>query len=1100
MLEIIEGSVYSEAPILMRNKIRKSVAKGKRTLLIVPEQQTVIAEKEMSELLPDSAPLLFEVTNFTRFANSVFRSLGGVDKEYCDGAKSALIMWRTLSELAPTLSVTDGKSDINYGMVKRALATSGESDGLAITMRELTLAKEKIGEEKRLGRKLDDLIKITTLYKKLLTEKYADVGEDVVAATEMLRENRESLADTVFFIEGFTSFTEPQHRLVELLIGISEVTLLLDVPKSMRDAFEYSEIMMTEKRLVSSANKCGASPRLLRPDGLKKGNPNLYEISRELWRKSPVYDNISLQNPEDLRIFEALTPYDECDFIISDIKRKVMLGASFSDFAVIAGDISGYAGILDVAAKEGGVPLFISKSRDVSSFEAVKLIYTALACVTGNFAKEDVISYAKCGLSSITREECDELELYVEKWQISGRRFTDSTVWNMNPDGYTPFRTEETAARLVHLNSVRLALITPLLDFKEELMGAVTVKDYAIALHSFMKSISLYEKISKRTAELYELTEPELAEESERIYKTICDALDTLVEVSGYAKTDADGFISQLKIVFSAASVSKIPSLCDSVTAASAKMARLSGKKHVYLLGVNRGIFPEAIRTDSYFTERDKAELSAAGLPFEPDLLIKEAKTLYSFTKAFLYAEKTVTILYTLKSANYTPERRAEVIDRIIKVTGEKIIPVRISDLPQSELTYSPSAALLTLGKFKDSEYEAVKKSLSDVGLAENVRLAEIRVENDSMSLTKKVTERIYRDDILLSQSKIDSFNTCPLAYFCRYDLGLSENEQAEFDARNIGSFIHAVLENFFAMQSKNEKPLGELTPEEKQEMIKASAEKYLESVMPEGDIKSVRSSLLIKRLIRASSPIIDGLCEEFAGSRYLPRYFEMRIGGRGELCPELLTITDEDGKRTMIKGSVDRVDTYKFGGDVYVRVADYKTGQKAFKPKDLEKGKNLQMFLYLAAVIDTKNNALRHDIGVTENGRLIPAGVIYVKSDLTDVKISHSSAEDEIRAVKADQKRQGMLLDDSVSISAMNTDFLPIKIKNDGSYYKGSEDFLYSEEGWKTLRSTVEDSVKRVSKKMRSGNISAEPMIENRTSPCAYCKFKSFCRNAKFQ
>jgi len=252
-------------------------------------------------------------------------------------------------------SVTDGKSDINYGMVKRALATSGESDGLAITMRELTLAKEKIGEEKRLGRKLDDLIKIPTLYKKLLTEKYADVGEDVVAATEMLRENRESLADTVFFIEGFTSFTEPQHRLVELLIGISEVTLLLDVPKSMRDAFEYSEIMMTEKRLVSSANKCGASPRLLRPDGLKKGNPNLYEISRELWRKSPVYDNISLQNPEDLRIFEALTPYDECDFIISDIKRKVMLGASFSDFAVIAGDISGYAGILDVAAKEGGV-------------------------------------------------------------------------------------------------------------------------------------------------------------------------------------------------------------------------------------------------------------------------------------------------------------------------------------------------------------------------------------------------------------------------------------------------------------------------------------------------------------------------------------------------------------------------------------------------------------------------------------------------------------------------------------------------------------------------------------------------------------------------
>ena len=38
--------------------------------------------------------------------------LGGIDKEYCDSARSALIMWRTLSELAPTLSVTDGKAEI----------------------------------------------------------------------------------------------------------------------------------------------------------------------------------------------------------------------------------------------------------------------------------------------------------------------------------------------------------------------------------------------------------------------------------------------------------------------------------------------------------------------------------------------------------------------------------------------------------------------------------------------------------------------------------------------------------------------------------------------------------------------------------------------------------------------------------------------------------------------------------------------------------------------------------------------------------------------------------------------------------------------------
>ena len=1098
MLRLIEGSIRSEAESILQNEIKKAVSEGKKTMLIVPEQQTVIAEKEMTAILTEKASLNFEVTNFTRFANSVFRSLGGVDKEYCDSTKSALIMWRTLSELAPTLSVTDGKKEVNYGMVKRALATSGESDGLAISIEDLEAAREKTEKNSRLSRKLDDLISINALYKKLLSEKYADVGEDVAAATKMLRENTSLIEDGAFFIEGFTSFTEPQYRLVELLISHAQVTVLLDLPKSMSDSFEYTEQKLTEKRLISSAAKRDLQPTLSRVDGTKTGNPDLYELSKHFWKKTPVIDKICLQNPDSLRIFEATTPYDECDFVISDIKKKVMGGASFSDFAVIAADISSYAGILDVSAASADVPLFISKSRDVSSFEAVKLIYTAISCVTGNFSREDVISYAKCGLSSITREECDAFELYTEKWQISGRGFTDDTVWNMNPDGYSPFRSERTDEELVRLNKIRNTLITPLFELRESLSEAKTIREHAEALYSFMRSISLYEKIMARAEELYALGERDLGEESERIYKTICDALDVLCEVSGDAPADTEGFAAQLKIVFSAASVMKIPSISDSVTAASASIARLTGKKHIYLLGVNHGRFPETATTDSYFTERDKAELHELGLPYEPDMLVKEAKCLYSFTKAFLYGKESVTILYSTKNADYSPARCSEIISRITALTDGTVNPAKISDIMHTELTYSPTQALLSLGKFEDSEYPTVKKALCDLGYGEDVRLAELKVENDTLNLSGEVSKLIYKNDIELSQSKIDKYNTCPLAYFCRYNLELSENEQAEFNARNIGSFIHSILENFFAMQRESKKELAELTREEKDSMINESAKKYVDSVLTEQSDENVRSALLIKRLIKAATPIVDGLCEEFAGSSFIPKYFEMKIGGNDELSPEILTITDDDGNRTLIKGSIDRVDTYKFGEDVYVRVVDYKTGQKDFSPKDLEKGKNLQMFLYLCAVIDTKKDTLLKDLGVGENGRLIPAGVIYVKSDLSDIKIEHDSAEDEAEAIKGDQKRQGMLLDDAVSISAMHKKYLPIRTKNDGSYYKDSEELVFSEQGWEILRSTVENSVKRVTKKMRSGNISAEPMIEKRASPCGYCKYKSFCRNAK--
>ena len=79
-----------------------------------------------------------------------------------------------------------------------------------------------------------------------------------------------------------------------------------------------------------------------------------------------------------------------------------------------------------------------------------------------------------------------------------------------------------------------------------------------------------------------------------------------------------------------------------------------------------------------------------------------------------------------------------------------------------------------------------------------------------------------------------------------------------------------------------------------------------------------------------------------------------------------------------------------------------------------------------------------------------------------------------------------------------MSARYLPVRLTKDGGYYKGSDKFLYTEDSWKTLRETVEDAVRRVTRKMRSGDISARPLVEKKKSPCEYCKFKPICRNPK--
>jgi hypothetical protein len=67
-----------------------------------------------------------------------------------------------------------------------------------------------------------------------------------------------------------------------------------------------------------------------------------------------------------------------------------------------------------------------------------------------------------------------------------------------------------------------------------------------------------------------------------------------------------------------------------------------------------------------------------------------------------------------------------------------------------------------------------------------------------------------------------------------------------------------------------------------------------------------------------------------------------------------------------------------------------------------MSEGSNLQMFLYLKALVETDNPKFRESLGVGEGGRLIPAGVIYVKTSVRDVKIDTPDDSVAAEAVKS--------------------------------------------------------------------------------------------------
>ena len=1096
MLNVIQYGFGAVGESEISEKIAQCVKNGQKAYLIVPEQQTISAEAQYTAMLPPSYPRYFEVTNFTRLANTLFRKIGGGAGEYCDSVARSLIMWRTLSELSPMLEITRGRSNVSAGIVEKALSAISEMQALGITPEELS--EVSAGEEiqPRLAGKLTDISLIYSTYKRLLNEKYNDLGDVVDALAEMLNESRDVLCDTEIFVEGFTSFTYAQYKLLKALFMRTNVTIGLQMHRFSAQMFEYGELNDTLSRIKDIANQCGAQIKISRPTAIaQSSNHAIIRTSELLFTNDGALDDeINDLTPESIKIYEGDTPFEICDFVSADIKRRVQMGAKYSDFAVVVRSLKGYLGIIDDALDVAKIPYFTSTRQDITTYEAIRLICCVYKIITSGFSKEDVISYAKCGLGGIPRSEADDLSLYIEKWDINGRAFINDEGWSMNPRGYEKMR-EGDSERLEYLNDVRERLISPVKALYRKALGIHTVKEHATYLVEFLCEIALEEKLRKRAEEHSRLGRAALAEENSRLWKIICDSLDTLVDVLGETMADAESFFNQLYVVFSGASIARIPARRDEVTIGGADMLRVKDKKYVYLIGVNQGEFPSTISDNSYFSEKDKLTLAGLGMKIEPDMHIKNARELYCFTRAFTVAREAVTLLYARRTCAYTPSAPHQLIKRIGEVTRGKVVPKKIEDIPLVDRLYYPEAAIERIGEASDETIGAIKESLKTFSLGEIVSISEKDIENSKLKLSNNAVGFIYNGGIYLSQSKLDAFQKCPMKYYLNYNLRLSENESAEVAPNVIGTFVHEILEKFFTRVHANDINIGDISTGERIELTREIAKRYLSELLGKEAAKP-RTEVTMSRLLRASMPVVDSLCDEFADSDFKPRFFELKTDGKNPNLPDPLALKTRDGTPITVSGFIDRVDTFKSGEDVYVRVVDYKTGQKEFSPSDIAEGKNLQMFIYLKSIVESTSEGFRREIGVGEGGEIIPAGVIYVKAALGDVKIDSYNDEVAWDALKDKQKREGMILNEPECYDAMNANFLPVNPKSEKLSEKDRAK-LYSREEWDRLNETIETVILDFAEEMKSGNIRAIPS-QDRVGGCSYCQFKPFCRVAK--
>lgn len=1097
MIRFVFGLPGTGKTTWITEKIKEDARCGKPSLLIVPEQQTVEVERAMLALLPSSAQLSFEVLNFTRLANKLFRVFGGLSYHYITPGIKHLLMWHTLRELTGMLSEYGARAATDTALPAMMLSQVHEFKAYNISAASLANAVNKLPHDSALRTKIEDLSLIYAAYEGMVKNAFDDNSDDLGKLADLLEHNRYFDGYNIY-IDSFTSFTAQEYRILRRLFAQADnvtVTLGIDSPHS--DAIALSSIKDTAKRLMDEAN---GEAEMVSLDTFRRfTSPELSRVGQALWQFETTAKDLPALPEEErgaISILRCSTPYAEAEAVANTVLSLLQQGYRRREIAVIARNADTYRGIIDSALEKAEIPFFFSEKTDLPTKPLIAMILSALNIKVRNWRMNDVMAYVKSGIPYLAPREADIFENYVTTWNINGSKFLED-VWVMNPEGYTAPLSARGEEILTTANRVKKTITEPLLELFWHLGNSETVRELCESLRQFLEAMKVAERMKEFAVRAMRQGDKKEAAENAATFRAVVNVLADISSAIGDEKMSVEEFATALRLVLSHTEIGSIPTAADEVVIGSASMLRTSGIRCAILFGVCDGEFPARVSDRGFFSDNDRKTLSALGITLSGDT--KDSATeelLYCYRALTAPSEKAVVLYHDTDAAGkacYPSLAVRRICELLPHVTVEEYGKKDATDrLMCPELSFEALPSLKKTGL-----YQSVASVLSDEPrYADLLARSRIPVSNETCSVTATTAEQIFGKNIGLTQSRIDKYASCQFSYYCNYVLKLMDAGQASFRLSDSGSFIHRILEVFMKAVTDENGLCADVSFDEIRRLVIRETERYIAEIAPGRKSPGARLEHLFTRLSRLAVAIAWDLYREFQDSDFVPALFEARIGKDGGYGIDTPTIELEDGSRVNLYGVVDRIDVFRQDDLVYIKVVDYKTGSKQFSFEDIKKGLNTQLLLYLFAVCHSTSPLLREKLRVAPDASLVPAGALYMSTAFSAIKLDRQTEEqDVLRLAGAEIKRSGILLDrdevlDAVSRSHSKTLLAGITVKEDTK--KG--DALISEQGLLDLEAELKETIRTIALEMKSGSaLTCDPSLAD--APCTYCKMRMVCR-----
>lgn len=1082
---------------------------GRNFLIIVPDQFTMQTQKDLVMRSDRGGILNIDVLSFGRLSHRILEEVGTKEMPVLDDTGKSLVLQKIAADLKEQLPAM-GSLLHKQGYIHEVKSAISEFMQYGIStqdMDKLIASAEKRGA---LAMKLRDLKTLYRGFQDYIKDHFITTEETLDVLRRSLAKSK-ILPDSVVVFDGFTGFTPIQNRLIQELMRVCEETIVTVTIGEEEDPYQMDgeqKLFHLSKKTVADLVKLAAEAEVTRgEDVFVKGGPNRFTeapalcyLEQNLFRYQ--YEPYTKKQRE-ICMFEALSPREEVHQTALYIRKLIREeGLTYRDIAVVIGDLEGYASYVETEFGQLEIPCFLDRTRGIVLNPMIEYIKSALQLYIRDFSYDTVFHFLRSGMADISREEIDELENYVIRTGARGYRtysrlFTRKTEEMQQGSGQEDTeRAEETMERL---NRIRQQFA----DTVEILHMAPRAKagEYVDHLYDFLEQNQVQQKLLNYQQQFEQEGDLAKAREYAQIYRLVMDLLDQIYGLLGEEEISLQEFADILEAGFGEITVGTIPQNVDRIVVGDMERTRLKQVKVLFFLGVNDGNIPKNASKGGIISDMDREFLIESGTEMAPS----PRQQMY-IQRLYLYLNMTkpserLYLSYAKVNSDGKGIRPSYLIDTVRKLFPQLAVeyPQNRSRLEQIEGRQEGARYLAEElreyadGTLREEErqdfYLMYRAYEADPEGRDRLTAAAFRRYKES-GLSRIVARALYGRQLENSVSRLETYAACACRHFLQYGLSLQEREEFGFEVSDMGNVYHAVLENFAGKLAESGRTWWDFDENFATQAIKEAVEGYAATYGETVLYSSARNEYAITRMSRILTRTVLTLQQHLKQGSFQPDDYELSFRFAEDLDSIHVDLSEEE--KMHLQGRIDRIDVSEDAEHVYVKVIDYKSGNKKFDLAALYYGLQLQLVVYMNAAMELESR--KHP-----DKEIVPAALLYYHIDDPTIETPVELTQEQINEeILTKLRMNGVVNSDPAVVERLDrflqdkSKVIPVEKKKDGSFSARSG--ILSREELHVVSAYVDTKIRQIGREILDGKIAANPYEKGNEEACTYCAYKKVC------